>query len=118
MFRSFARCIQEHLQTTVLHMKNFQEIFVATFSVSLRCPCSLLIRAVHFMSIKALTREWSGLSGRNLAWNFARLQSPSHYDCTQNFSYRYAVQGCETIAQSWNVQFKFAPPRTRVTQRA
>jgi hypothetical protein len=23
------------------------------------------------------TREWSGWSGRNLAWNFARLQSPS-----------------------------------------
>jgi hypothetical protein len=25
------------------------------------------------------------------------------------------VQGCEKITQSWNVQFKFAPPRTRVT---
>jgi hypothetical protein len=24
------------------------------------------------------------------------------------------VQGCEKIVQSWNVQFKFVPPRTRV----
>jgi hypothetical protein len=25
------------------------------------------------------------------------------------------AQGCEKIAQSWNVQFKFAQPRTRMT---
>jgi hypothetical protein len=48
-------------------------------------------------------------------WNFARLQSPSSNDCTQNFSCRYAVQGCEKIAQIWNVEFKFAPPRTRMS---
>jgi hypothetical protein len=62
-----------------------------------------------------LIREWSGWSGRNLTWNFARLQSPSSHDCTQNFSYFCAAQECERIAQSWNVQFKFAQPRTRIT---
>jgi hypothetical protein len=62
-----------------------------------------------------LTREWSGLSGQNLTWNSARLQSQSSNDCSQNYSWRYAVQGCENIAHSWNEQFKFAPPRTRVT---
>jgi hypothetical protein len=61
------------------------------------------------------TREWSGWSGRNLTWNFARLQSPSSNDCTQKFSCFYAAQGCEKIAQIWNIQFKFAQPRTRMT---
>jgi hypothetical protein len=62
-----------------------------------------------------LIREWFSWSGRNLTWNFARLQSPSSNDCTQNFSCFYAAQGCEKIAQSRNVQFKFAQPRTRMT---
>jgi hypothetical protein len=63
----------------------------------------------------ALTREWSGWSSRNITWNFAPLQSPSSNDCTQNCSCFYAAQGCEKIAQSWNVQFKFAQLRTRMT---
>jgi hypothetical protein len=41
------------------------------------------------------TREWSGLSGRNLSWNLECLQSLSSNDCKQNFSCRYAVHGCE-----------------------
>jgi hypothetical protein len=36
-------------------------------------------------------------------------------DCTQNFSYRYAVEGHEKIALSWTVQFKFMPLRIHVT---
>jgi hypothetical protein len=67
------------------------------------------------LSYLILTREWSGLSARNLTWNFANLQSPSSNDNPQNFSCRYAVQGCEKVAQIWNVQFKFPLPRTRVT---
>jgi hypothetical protein len=70
---------------------------------------------MHCVALAGLTREWSGWSGLNLTWNFARLQSPSSYDCTQNFSCWYAVQECERNAQLWKMQYKFVPPRTRVT---
>jgi hypothetical protein len=40
----------------------------------------------------------------------------SSNDCTQNFSCRYVVQGCEKIARSWDIQFKFAPPCMCVTE--
>jgi hypothetical protein len=62
-----------------------------------------------------LTREWSGMSGWNLNCSFARLRSTSSNGGAQNFSYRYAVQGCEKTVQICNVQLKFAPPRTRMT---
>jgi hypothetical protein len=62
---------------------------------------------IFFCSFTDLTREWSGLSGWNVAWSFECLQSLSSNDCTQNFSCRCAVQGCEKIARSWDVLFKF-----------
>jgi hypothetical protein len=85
--------------------------------------CQLLCLRVNHLLLYRMVRhtgaysqrQWSGLSGRNLTWNVECLQSLSSIDFTHNFSCRYAVQGCEKIALSWDIQFKFAPPRKRAT---
>jgi hypothetical protein len=60
-----------------------------------------------FLWLTILTRERSSWSGWNQTWNFFSSHSLSSNDCTQNFSCWYTVQGCEKIAQSWNLQFRF-----------
>jgi hypothetical protein len=96
------QCIAQIVAHLMKCIKWFIHYFTLYFVTLLR----------RMFQVKVLTKKWSG---RNLTWNVARLQSPSSNDFTQNFSCFYAAQGCEKIAQIWNVQFKFAQPRTRMT---
>jgi hypothetical protein len=56
-----------------------------------------------------LTIEWSGMSGQNLTWHLAHLQSPPRNDCVQNFSCRHAVEGCENNCPVLECAVSFRP---------